>query len=134
MSEVIDYRATFESQYGALKHTHPWFRSMECTVENSPWHREDNVLVHTDMVVDEYVTRANADHANGAWSHLTYLGAIACAFHDVGKPVARTAKFSEARGNYFSYPGHELAPARMFEDYAAARLPMFSPKDIFIIC
>lgn len=134
MSEVIDYRATFESQYGALKYTHGWFRSMEATVENSPWHREENVLVHTDMVVNEYVTRANADHTGSVWTHMTYLGAIACAFHDVGKPVARTAKFSEARGNYFSYPGHELASARMFEDYAAARHPMFSSEDIFIIC
>lgn len=134
MNEVIDYRVVFESQYGDLKRTHKWFRSMEATVEDSPWHREENVLVHTDMVVDEYITRADAYHTGSAWTRMTYLGAVACAFHDVGKPVTRIAKFNEARGNYFSYPGHELASARMFEDYAADHQSMFGPEDIFIIC
>jgi predicted kinase len=139
MTDKIDYRATFMSQFGALKHENALFAEMERTVENSPWHREANVLVHTEMVVDEYVNAADLYHSDECridpvWDRMTYLGAIAAAFHDVGKPAARTAKFSEARGNYFSYPGHELMSARLFEDYATKRFPMFGAQDIYIIC
>ena len=31
---------------------------MRNTVENSEWHREANVFVHTKMVMDEYMKRA----------------------------------------------------------------------------
>lgn len=139
MTEKIDYRATFLSQFEALKRDNALFSEMERTVENSPWHREANVLVHTEMVVSEYVNAADLYHSDQCridpiWDRMTYLGAIACAFHDVGKPGARTAKFSEARGNYFSYPGHELMSARLFEDYATKRFPMFGPQDIYAIC
>ena len=127
--DTIDYISTFLSQFEALKHENPLFHAMEQTVEASPWHRETNVLVHTEMVVNEYIERAN-----GKWTRDTYLGAIACAFHDVGKPGARTEKFSEARGKYYSYPGHELLSARLFEDYAAHRFPMFGPNDIYKVC
>ena len=139
MTEMIDYRATFMSQFEALKRDNEMFHAMERTVEDSPWHREANVLVHTEMVVSEYVNAADIYHSDECrvdpvWDRMTYLGAIACAFHDVGKPIARTAKYSEARGHYFSYPGHELMSARLFEDYAASRFPMFGPQDIYVIC
>lgn len=133
--DTIDYKATFLSQFEALKRDNPLFHAMEQTVEDSPWHREKNVLVHTEMVVGEYITAADQLAAGqGKWDRDVYLGAIACAFHDVGKPVARTEKFSEARGKYYSYPGHELVSARLFEDYAAQRHPMFSADDIYRVC
>lgn len=128
---TIDYRATFMAQYEALRLL-PIFQKMERTVENSPWHREDNVLVHTDMVVGEYVklTDTECEILSTSWSHNDYLGAISCAFHDTGKPDAETEKWSEARGKYRAYHGHELLSARMFETYAADRFPMFSAQDM----
>lgn len=134
----IDYRATFFDQFDALKEF-PQFQKMARTVEDSPWHREKNVLVHTGMVVDEYVQMTDfGPHTNGMeqyqWTKEDYLGAMAAVFHDVGKPPARIEKFSEARGKYFAYHGHELLSARAFEDYAAQRFPMFSALDIVKIC
>ena len=135
----VDYRSKFLELFASLKAEHPLFAAMQTTVEDSPWHREANVLVHTEMVVSEYVNAADLYHSDQCridpiWDRMTYLGAIACAFHDVGKPGARTAKFSEARGNYFSYPGHELMSARLFEDYAAQHPNDFGPDDIYKIC
>jgi predicted kinase len=108
---------------------------MEQTIENSPWHREANVLVHTNMVVANYIGLVE-----GEWYQNDVLGAFACAFHDVGKPTAEQIKFSEARGTYRSYPGHELISARLWVDYAMSNLdvlqtyfPEFNDTDIFII-
>lgn len=134
---TTDYRSQFFQLFDALK-KHPLFVAMEQTVEDSPWHREANVLVHTEMVVNEYVVRADLYHsdecrADPEWTRATYLGAVACAFHDVGKPGARTEKFSEARGKYYSYPGHELLSARLFDNYAADHTPLFTCEEMYTI-
>ncbi len=134
----MDYKQAFLSWYDNFKHT-DLFLSMEAISENSPWHREATVGIHTEMVVSEYINAADLYHSDECrvdpiWDRETYLGAVACAFHDVGKPGARTAKFSEARGNYFSYPGHELMSARLFEDYAAQHSHDFGPDEIYMIC
>ena len=50
---------------------------------NSPWHRENTIGIHTDMVVSHYL--ANSPNE---WDKQEVLGAFACAFHDVGKPRA----------------------------------------------
>jgi predicted kinase len=117
-----------------LVHT-PLFKTMEQTIEASPWHREANVLVHTNMVVANYIGLVKDE-----WYQDDVLGAFACAFHDVGKPAAEEIKFSESRGTYRSYPGHELISARLWVDYAMANLgllqtyfPEFNDTDIFII-
>ncbi len=91
----------------------PMMAAMLVTVENSPWHREANVAVHTGMVVAEYLKISPTD-----WTIDDLCGGFACAFHDVGKPAARTEKQSEARGVYYSYPGHEQISARLWEDWA----------------
>jgi predicted kinase len=131
MEPTVNYRSTFLAQRDALS-TFPMFQRMRNTVEASPWHREENVFVHTMMVVDQYVKMvdANCDHYAEPWSRLDYLGAIAALFHDTGKPASEIKKWSEARGDYRAYHGHELLSARMFETYAAARYPMFSAEDI----
>lgn len=95
------------------------FTTMEKTVENSPWHRESNVLVHTHMVVMNYVTTCNRE-----WLKSDLVGAFAVAFHDVGKPAAEQIKFSEARGEYRSYPGHELISARLWVNWAMTNFEM----------
>lgn len=132
---TIDYRATLLDQFEALK-DFPMFQRMARTVEGSPWHREANVLVHTEMVVGEYVKFADELCAkeNRPWKRRDYLAGMACVFHDTGKPESEIEKFSEARGKYRAYHGHELASARIFETYAAARFPMFSAYDIAAVC
>ena len=92
------------------------FKVMETTTEGSPWHREINVGVHTDMVVAEYINGLNSD-----WSRDYVIGALAAAFHDVGKPKAcakNGIKFKPERGEYLSFGGHEQFSARLWEDYA----------------
>jgi predicted kinase len=138
MTDKIDYRATFLAQFEGMK-TLSLFQRMEGTVEDSPWHREANVLVHTDMVVDQYVRMVDAEcysaHTDSIipWSKEDYLGAIAAAFHDTGKPASEIKKWSEARGDYRAYHGHELLSARIFETYAAERFPMLSGDDIAMV-
>lgn len=132
----IDHRETFNEQYAALREF-PMFQKMEHTVEDSPWHREKNVLVHTDMVVEKYVEYADDYDAMSrlinTWNRDDYLGAISCAFHDTGKPDAEIEKFSEARGKYRAYHGHELLSAHKWQDYAAQRSTMFNADEIFRI-
>ncbi len=91
----------------------PMFKIMERTVEGSPWHRENSVAIHTNMVVSEYISWADKE-----WDYETLIGAMACAFHDTGKPSARVEKYSEKRGTYNSFGGHEIISARLWEDYA----------------
>ncbi len=85
------------------------YTEMAITVEGSPWHREGNVGIHTDMVVAEYLSRSQPFDVRGA---------IACAFHDVGKPPAMVIKFRKDRGEYKAFHGHEQVSARMWENYA----------------
>lgn len=95
----------------------PLFKAMEQTVENSPWHRERSVGTHTNMVVSEYISWANQN-----WTVDTLIAAISCSMHDIGKPSARVEKYSEKRGNYNSFGGHEIISARLWEDYALRNL------------
>jgi len=110
----------------------PMYEAMTNTVEDSPWHRERNVGVHVDMVVSQYLARVPADEpwfsfskANG---HRFLLGAFACAFHDVGKPESMQIKFSEERGEYRAFNGHEPVSARMWEMWALQNWDMLKSR------
>lgn len=104
--------------------THDLYLDMVKTVEGSPWHRERNVGTHTDMVVSHYLDFTSDE----VWNTETLCGALACAFHDVGKPEAEEVRFSEERGEYRRYAGHEKVSARLWEDYAADNWPMLVEK------
>jgi len=91
--------------------------------EDSKWHREENVAEHTRMVAAWY----NDNLANSRTPHQQYLTRLALLFHDFGKPHARTEKFSEERGVYYSYPGHEKFSARLFLDFYMAHREGFEP-------
>lgn len=100
----------------------PLYRGMDITVEkNSPWHIEASVGIHTNMVVTEYLVRAGRIQN---WNTDISLveGAFAAAFHDVGKKSCLVEKHSEARGDYVSFPGHEIRSARLWEDWAIRNL------------
>ena len=111
MTDSVD---TFIAWYNNLFKTSYLYEQMERTVEDSLWHRERNVAVHTDMVVSQYLSRCNV---NGLFS---IVGALACTFHDVGKPNSMTQKFREDRGTYNAFNGHEQVSARLWEHYAVA--------------
>lgn len=104
------------------------YMDMLNTVEDSPWHREDNVAIHTQMVLDQYISSIDTTQFE-MWWH----GAIAALFHDVGKPLAEETKQSEARGTYRSYANHELLSARICEDYMLSNTDI-DTADIFKIC
>jgi predicted kinase len=104
----LDIKHRFIHWYFDEFKTDSLYIAMDNKAENSPWHRERSIGVHTDMVVTNYLTSEK----------FSIIGAMACAFHDVGKPEACVVKHSEARGSYNSFGGHELISARYWEDYA----------------
>lgn len=126
-----DYRSIFLQLVKDVENL-PMFNRMKTTVENSPWHREANVFVHTQMVVAEYIARTDAA-VGQVWSWNDFMGGVAALFHDVGKPPAEYQKWSEARGHYRGYGGHELLSARMFETWAIEQGTMFDAIHIAAI-
>ncbi len=108
---MTDFKANFEKISTIFKSSDLW-KKMVDTVEDSPWHREANVAVHTEMVVAEYVSRSPE-----VWTVKDFAGALACLFHDVGKPSSMVMKFKEERGHYKAFHGHEKVSARMFMDF-----------------
>ena len=106
---------------------------MQLEREGSPWHREENVAVHTNMLLKFY--DENFASSRSEWQQL--VTRIGCLFHDVGKPPSRIIKTSETRGEYRAYHGHELVSARMWVDYASGRgkqdveqMLQFSPTEV----
>lgn len=97
-----------------------WANMLSC-VEGSRWHREENVAVHTEMVLAEFFKRVNIR----TLTYDEFKCAIALLFHDVGKPIAKEEKFSEERGVYYRFTGHELKSARLFEDFAVENWDTF---------
>ena len=117
----MSYKDWFIQLYFNKLRLAPLFGAMADMQENSPWHREDSVLVHTDMVIAQYLSNNN-DDSTRAWLY----GALTCAFHDVGKPSSVEYKHSEERGDYKSFGGHELVSARLWEDFATSNWFLFS--------
>lgn len=103
----------FDAFYGFFKQTELW-RAMANTREDSPWHREANVGVHTDMLLRWYLENLGANRSET--QRMTTM--VACLFHDVGKPPSEIQKFSEERGHYRAYHGHEQTSARIWVDFA----------------
>ena len=100
------------------------FTDMDKVSEDSPWHREVTVAVHTRMVVSQYLTFV----VNNPWVNVDLCAAFAAAFHDVGKPEARTEAYKPERGTYYRYGGHELISARMWESWAVENWTMLSRR------
>ncbi len=119
----MDKRSKFILFYHDYLKRHDIFRRLSDISENSPWHRESNILVHTDMVVSEYLTRAGEN-----WTTDHIVGALAAAFHDVGKPDAKTKKYNPERGNYYSFPGHGHISARLWEDFVVNDWKIFQSE------
>lgn len=120
----------FEAFRAKFKKTNLWLAMVQ-TSERSPWHREANVGVHTDMLISWYMYNL-AIHRSDTQRILTL---VACLFHDVGKPPSQIIKHSEERGEYRAYHGHEQISARIWIDYALTHqedmeMLRLSPEDI----
>lgn len=87
---------------------------MQNTKENSPYHREDSVWVHTMMMLDVL----NKEYAHDLSDKEYVMVALSILFHDVGKPIVKTEKIGETRGKYLSFNQHESHSARVFESIA----------------
>lgn len=95
-----------------FKQTPRWF-AMQQTVEASPWHREANVAVHTEMVIEQYVTRFMPIRSEKQ----NRIALIALLFHDTGKPAAEeTVEKKDGLGTYRRYAGHEQDSAVAFTE------------------
>ncbi len=116
-TDNTDYRSRFIEFYFNELHEHPIFQEMSNLTEGSPWHRERNIAVHTDMVVAEFISRSPED-----WAQVDMVGAVAAAFHDFGKPSSLEELYREDRGHYKRFAGHEKVSARIFEDWAASNM------------
>lgn len=110
-----DLKSRFIAWYYSVFVPSALFRRMDSMGENSPWHREQTIGIHTNMVVAQYMSSIDGDDE---WTGMELAGALASAFHDVGKPFAAREKFKPERGNYLSFGGHEIISARMWETYA----------------
>jgi len=146
-----DLRTTFIRWYNNEFHQTEMFQKMNGLAENSPWHREDSIGIHTDMVVCEYISNTHYESVDvdcltpvdlNEWDGHDLLGALACAFHDVGKPEASARngiKWKPERGNYLSFGSHEQISARMWEGYAVKQwahlveLFELTPRDIYTV-
>lgn len=99
----------FDKYFKIIKEE-PIFNNMRNCKEDSPYHREESVFVHTMMVCEEFDRR---------YSDLDddyFVGLFACLFHDLGKPACRTRKESEKRGVYHSFDGHDSVSAELAQD------------------
>ena len=103
---------TFDEIFHEFTKTKYW-QDMLLTREDSPYHREENVGIHTRMVLDAYRDMFYSSRT----PEQRLLTQIAILFHDVGKPAAMTKKYNETRGHYNSFGGHELTSACGFIDY-----------------
>ncbi len=128
---VID---TFNEFFEEFKQTDIW--AAMSLAENSIYHREASIQVHTQMILDFYM----ANYYNDRTDRQRTTTLLSILFHDTGKPKAATPKFKEERGgHYLSFGGHEHISSRTFEDYVARNWPKLRdhfglvPEDIYRI-
>jgi len=100
--------------HGHFRQSAAWARLVQ-TVEDSPWHREASVALHTEMVLQQYDTRFAPFRSDAQ----NLIAKFALLFHDVGKPAAEeTLEKKDGSGTYRRYAGHEQDSAVAFmEEY-----------------
>lgn len=119
----MNVETVFRNFSDVFRETSLW-EAMRNTREDSPWHREANVAVHTAMLQRYYME--NFFERSDRTDHQRLISLVACTMHDIGKPPAQVIKHSEERGTYRAYHGHEQLSARLWVDYA------MSNKDVVL--
>ena len=104
----------FEEFLERVKWTPHW-QVMVNTVEASPWHREANVAVHTEMTIAHY----NKTFAHARTARQRTFTRLCLLFHDFGKPEAEeTLEKKEEPGVFYRrYAGHEPISANEFMSF-----------------
>lgn len=130
----MSYRAWFAEWFSRFNPVdNDWLKNLglHTTVENSPWHREENVWVHTKMVVNEYFKLMG----DREWTVMDVYGGLACAFHDVGKPDVKEVVVKDNGEVRNRFGGHEQRSACLWRDYLTRFPDEFAAlgeiKDIF---
>lgn len=130
-SKTSDAIKSFNAFYSEFRKTSLWFDMLN-THEDSPWHREENVARHTEMLIEWYLENRAVWRAE----RQQVLSLVSSLMHDIGKPAAEVVKFSEERGEYRAYHGHEQLSARLWADFALSNRTLiketlrFNIKDI----
>lgn len=102
----------------------PYVVEMNATVEDSPWHREANVLVHTKMVAERFLDSwhlaaiEQAEQCVLEEDRNMFCAGVAAIFHDFGKPDAEEEHTTPERGTYRRYKGHEAISGAAFREIA----------------
>lgn len=109
---TIDYKVAFTNWYENEFKATDLYNAMANTTENSRWHREESVAVHTDMVVSEYLKNTQYQ-----WGKYDLMGAIVCAIHDIGKPGAKEVLERDDGTKYNRFTGHEQLSGMLWIDY-----------------
>jgi predicted kinase len=103
---------TYQYYITNFKATDLW-QVMVATVEASPWHREENVGVHSQMAMDYY----EQHFAPWRTAQQNKLAMIELCFHDAGKPAAEEVlEKKDGSGVYRRYAGHEQDSAVTFTE------------------
>jgi predicted kinase len=111
-SNTVQALQALQAVFTAFKATSIW-ASMMATVEDSPWHREANVAVHTEMIVREYLRNFASDRTEQEIK----LALLSILFHDAGKPSAEEVlDKKDGTGQYRRYAGHEQDSAVTFTE------------------
>ena len=98
----------------------PIGQTMAKTVEASPWHREANVWVHTEMCVNFYYQNVMPKVDRTAKQQ--FITMLALLFHDFGKPEAEeTLEKKDGTGTYRRYAGHEPKSANEMISFLCER-------------
>jgi hypothetical protein len=86
------------------------YKRMKDIKEDTPFHREESLAIHTDMVFMNSLFKAD----------ISPLSPYAAAFHDVCKIFTKKQYWSKEKGHCLSFKNHEQLSARIWEDWAMA--------------
>lgn len=127
-------RALYEPLLENARRSGTW-ASMADTTEGTHWHREASVAVHTEMVLEWYAEHIAPDRT----PRQALLTAIACIYHDFGKPSSQRV-VDKGFGPQNAYHGHELVSANSFvhewrrlDGFVDALGYPMSPRDVMAV-
>lgn len=118
----MSYLQEFILYYHNELSNHQLFNDMANCVESSPWHRERNVKVHTDMVVSSAFLQSN--NIPNITDREILISLFAASFHDVGKPLAKR----QTESGHNSFKGHEKISSNLWIDYAVTNWNMLEDR------